>query len=114
VNPAAQKSQTTRLDEVEQAVARFGDAAVDQILALERQITAVETRLAGIEMGMDGARLALESLQRQIGDERTHRLKLADEQRAYVDTEDRRTRLRLEAFWGMGFLARWSWILRGR
>lgn len=61
-----------------------------------------------------------------VSDERTHRLKLADEQRAYVDARDRESRERIDAIReriyaiegrsvaGRGFFGRLKWLLRGR
>lgn len=49
-----------------------------------------------------------------VNDERTHRLKLADEQRGYVDAEDRATLLRAKAaFTSMTFWQRLRWLVRG-
>jgi len=56
-----------------------------------------------------------------IGDERTHRLKMAEEQRGYVDAADRRLDRLIEAetadrraFVGRGFWSRLNWLMTGR
>lgn len=48
-----------------------------------------------------------------IGHERTHRLKLADEQRAYVDGEDRKHEMAFAHFKRMTLWQRLRWIVRG-
>ena len=49
-----------------------------------------------------------------IGDERTDRLKLADEQRTYVDRGDKNTDAKVDRFIARGFWSRLNWILFGR
>lgn len=74
----------------------------------------------------------LSILERQIGDERTHCLKLADEQRGYVDARDRELRDCCQQRWDdtsatnkhvfgalaalrdRGFWGRVNWLLTGR
>jgi hypothetical protein len=67
----------------------------------------------------------------RIGEERTHRLKLAQEQRGYVDNEDRQLRQTCQERWNetgathkrigvhqafvsRGFWSRLNWLLTGR
>lgn len=50
----------------------------------------------------------------KVGDERSARLKLAQEQRGYVDNEDRLIRERLQRFESRGFWSRLNWLLTGR
>ena len=49
-----------------------------------------------------------------INKERTHRLSLASEQRAYVDRADTFNRDILNAFVGRTFWSRLNWIMTGR
>lgn len=69
----------------------------------------------------DGDIEAIETARRLVSEERTHRLKLADEQRAYVDTRDRRLSDVLDteifdrrSFCARGFWSRFNWLLTGR
>lgn len=62
-----------------------------------------------------------EQMRTAVGEERTHRLKLADEQRAYVDSENRRLNIYVEAYHDKfcahmerGFWGRLKWLLFGR
>lgn len=60
-------------------------------------------------------------LEKAINDERTHRLRLADEQRGYVDARDNDVLRAVEAvndrataFVSRGFWSRLNWLLTGR
>lgn len=64
MNPVEQKQHKKRTDELEALIGTVESAALD----------------------------AIEALRISIGNERTHRLKLADEQRGYVDDADRELR----------------------
>jgi hypothetical protein len=103
-----------RLDKIDQFAAH-ARARMDDLYATA---AADAARLA------DATRQATEFLNEQINHERIHRLKLADEQRRYVDGENytlRRTceesamRLneRLSAFRDLGFVGRLRWLLVG-
>ncbi len=67
----------------------------------------------------------LTRLEAAVNSERTHRLKLAEEQRGYVDARDRelrdrcddrwvRANMRADAFEQRGFWSRLNWLLTGR
>lgn len=55
-----------------------------------------------------------EAAEKSIGEERTHRLKLADEQRAYVDHADRLIAARVNGVLNRGFWGRLRWLVTGR
>jgi len=75
--------------------------------SLESRIGALETVVA--QHGIND-----EWLKAAIGEERTHRLKLANEQRSYVDGEDRKISQALNQHCGMSLLARLRWLFLGR
>lgn len=74
------------------------------------------------EQALSEMDLALRDFVReQVGGERTHRLKLADEQRAYVDSADRNIKGRLEILESrarsaqrLTLLGRLIWLFTGR
>lgn len=81
-------------------------------------VSRAEARLDDMELVI--VRMAKEIVEERegyakaINAERTHRLKLADEQRAYVDGEDRATLLRARwAFQSMTLWQRLRWLVRG-
>jgi len=96
--------------------------------ALDARLTNAETVLTAVDERVAHAVALLES---RINQEVTHRLKLADEQRDYVDHEDRRLRETCQARWDatadttrrlslefcrhqhMTFWQRIGWIVRG-
>lgn len=104
MNASEQKNHRTVTRALAQQFEQFADAAVDRFNDHERK----------------------------IGDERTHRLKLADEQRAYVDARDRELRECCQRRWdatgdaekrineriselrNRGFWSRLNWLLTGR
>lgn len=95
---------------------------------LNARLTNAETVLTAVD---ERVAQAVALLERKINDEHAHRLKLADEQRDYVDHEDRRLRETCQARWDatadttrrlslefcrhqhMTFWQRIGWILRG-
>ena len=56
---------------------------------------------------------ALGVLDAKLNTERTHRLTMADDQRGYVDNEDRQLRTRLNEHLRMTFWQRLRWLFRG-
>ena len=68
---------------------RATDALDARLTNAELVLTAVDERVAQ----------AVALLEDKINDEHTHRLQLADEQRRYVDYEDRRLRQTCQARW---------------
>lgn len=103
MNPGQQKNHATALAQVRNASEEFAEATEDQFAAVNAN----------------------------INNERTHRLKLADEQRSYVDAADsalrrccqerwdetaQRTKLlndRISELRYRGFWSRLNWLLRG-
>ena len=96
--------------------------------ALDARLTNAELVLTAVDERVAQAVALLES---RINQEHTHRLQLADEQRDYVDYEDRRLRETCQARWDetaittrrlaldlyrhqhMTFWQRLGWIVRG-
>ena len=94
--------------------------------------TVTATLAAQFETFADAAVDRFNDHERKISDERTHRLKLADEQRAYVDARDRELRVCCQERWDAtgettkrladsiralqdrGFWSRLNWLLTGR
>lgn len=97
---ASQRAHTTRMDQVESAVASFGEAAIGRIGELEAAIVSARREIANLR----GA----------LSTEHTHRMEQAHEQRTYVDAEDQRVRLRMHAFIEMDWRERWAWLLGWR
>lgn len=94
--------------------------------------TVTHTIAQSVEQIAAAAAARMDRLERAINDERTHRLKLAEEQRGYVDARDRELR---ECCWerwdstsqttkrlfdeigelrNRGFWSRLNWLLTGR
>lgn len=61
---------------------------------LGARVEVLETVVAGLS---DALGVVARAADTRIGEERTHRLTLAEEQRAYVDGEDRRVERRVQA-----------------
>jgi hypothetical protein len=80
------------------------------IRTAEKRLDDVETFLTALAAEIVKDR---EGYLRAVNEERTHRLKLADEQRAYVDREDRKQECALAAFKTMTFWQRLRWFVRG-
>lgn len=100
MNGSEQKKHTT----VTTAIANSVDAIAAATVA---RFTHVERRISDAE----------KFLRLQIGDERTHRLKLADEQRAYVDSKDaevRRLADRALSVTERGLWGRLRWMFAGK
>lgn len=107
MNASEQRKHTTALD--------------DLAAAMEDFVTATEERIVNFE----------KDIRQTVSDERTHRLKLADEQRTYVDARDRDLRDRAdarestqnalrEAIWAAiiglrdrSFMGRLKWVIFG-
>lgn len=96
MNGTEQKTHTGKTDDL--------DARLTNV---EEVVAALDARIADVA----------KAAQASIGQERTHRLKLADEQRAYVDQADKEVlraavvavnELRTRGLWG-----RLRWIVRG-
>jgi hypothetical protein len=88
------------------------------VTRVERQLTDVQTVAEALDQKV--AEVAKTTLA-AINDERTHRLKLAEEQRAYVDGEDRVLSRRITSLVhelddqrGWTFVQRWRWLFTGR
>ena len=77
MNPSEQKNHKT-------ALATLGRETADAFDALTSRLG-------------EEHRKVVEFVTKEIGQERTHRLKLADEQRSYVDAQDRELRRDMEA-----------------
>jgi hypothetical protein len=115
MNPTEQKNRHRVTDELAKGMEDFAAATEDRFVAMERRILAAE----------GGARAHVDA-------ERTFRLKMADEQRAYVDNEDRKLRQCCQERWDStahstqqlgaaifglrdrGFWSRLNWLIRGR
>ncbi|HMF58846.1 MAG TPA: hypothetical protein VK595_00660 [Vicinamibacterales bacterium] len=94
---------SARLDEI--------DPVVGRLLKNEAKLIADALSIA----------VTLDELRTRIGDECTHRLKLAQEQRAYVDYENQKLRQlqgatfnSLAEFCGRSFLQRLRWLVTGK
>lgn len=96
MNGIQQKNHTTAVAALEAAMSDGLDTINDRLGTL------------GVRIHQEADR-ARES----INDERTHRLKLAEEQRDYVDRENAEIRARLFLFMSMTFWQRLMWLLRG-
>ncbi len=108
MNGTEQKAHTTALATLDRRTSEFADAITEHL------------------------ELEIEKLRQAIGEERTHRLKLADEQRAYVDGADRALKQCCQERWDVtanthvrlwkeiadlrdrGFWSRLNWLLTGR
>lgn len=75
VNPAEQRTHKNRLEAVDKSVKEYIKATDDAFAAVNDLFDAHKGKLADLD--------------RAINDERTHRLKLAEEQRKYVDSQNR-------------------------
>lgn len=107
MNPTEQRNHRKATTEIAHAVEALSEATQDELTRIETE------------------------LRESISAERTHRLKLANEQRAYVDAEDRKGReiyqerwnadseshqnilKRLSEFRDRTFMGRMRWIFRG-
>jgi hypothetical protein len=87
---------------------------------------------SGLEKLSEAATARMDSLDRRLGELSTHQVKLAHEQRAYVDNEDRQLRQCCQERWDdtakttkrladglyelryRGFWSRLNWLLTGR
>ncbi len=67
----------------------------------------------GLAARLDEVEAALERLHDAIGAERTHRLKMADEQHAYVDRADLTLEAMIGAVRDRSFWERLRWLLLG-
>lgn len=102
MNSTEQRQHTTRLDALRR------DLEETQRLFTELSETLATTKdlsLLRLDLG--------DRIREQVGEECTHRLKLAEEQRSYVDTQDKRLEQRLHAFVQMTFWHRLAWLVFG-
>ena len=97
MNTSEQKNHKTALRELETAAIEFAEVAMHRINGLAADIAQAEASFA-----------------KKIGDERTQRLNLATEQRAYVDQADKEMRRYFERLYLRGFWGRVNWLLNGR
>lgn len=103
MNTHEQKHHKTVTDELRQDIKKLAEAFDKE---LEENTVAIRS-----------------DYRKEIGEERTARLKLAEEQRSYVDGEDKELRRRLDAvvvelkqhkaFFNMPWHRRWLWTLFG-
>ena len=105
MNPTEQKTHTRRMDALETKFRHF-QAALE---------ATTEEALSQMDLSLR------EFVREQVGEERTHRLQLANEQRTYVDHADKMnhllstgTRQEWEAFTGLRFWGRLKWLITGR
>lgn len=114
---ASMKDTVIRLELANQVLAR-------QMLEFETTASRLVESRAVDRKALEGMREQVESAHAKIGDERTHRLKLADEQRAYVDGADAGLRRlsvergiqladRIYVFEALTFLERLRWLFLG-
>ena len=104
MNPTEQKERRTAVTNLQ-----------DQIDAMDVAFT------IALDERTSATLRSLEMLRENINAERTHRLKLADEQRAYVDGLNilHNTRIhvmsdRIDTFRSRGFWSRLNWLVTGR
>lgn len=100
MNPSEQRSHRTVTSSLAKGIEEVANASGERMTLLEERIGAAERRCA--------------TLAESINAERTHRLKLADEQRYYVDRGDKTVDLMIRGLRDRGFFGRLKWLLRGR
>lgn len=96
MNQQEQRNHKRVTDAIANDVASIAEATADRLDDLQSQIREVA----------DEARKA-------VGNECTHRLALAKEQRAYVDRQDLIIENQIRALRDRGFWGRMKWIVRG-
>lgn len=104
MNPVEQGNHRRVTDAIAHHVESIATATAQRFTEIERQAAgfrdSVVERFAHVD--------------RRINEERTHRLKLADEQRGYVDMRDRDISRAFESLRARGFFGRMNWLLTGR
>lgn len=103
MNSKAQRTHRTRVTEVETAMAEISTLAASRIENLEQYAVQIEGRLND----------RINVLREQLAGETRHRNELAEEQRAYVDKQDRFAEERRLRFIGMTFVQRMRWVFCG-
>lgn len=115
MNQVQQRSHRTATQTLARQLEALSDDATTLIGALDERVAQNAKAFASALSEEQSKRIQLaEELRGLIVAERTHRLKLADEQRLYVDRVDKITYGQLERFIGRGFWARLNWLLTGR
>lgn len=80
----------------------------------EEIVSSVDTFAAVTVARFESVDVECQRVREMVGDERTHRLMMADEQRAYVDAEDARLRREFTSFYNRTFMKRLRWLFRGK
>ena len=111
MNPTEQKAHTRATDELRKDLGKLESAVTHRTFQMEQTVKNDLNKLL----------TRFDQLGRQLQDERTHRLKLTDEQRKYVDTQDQELWRYLEftenargKFQARTFWSRLNWLLTGR
>ena len=97
MNPIQQRNHRT-------AVETLANTTSDALESVAARFIEQEARIESVNRDFMNA----------INEERTHRLKLADQQRAYVDAGDRTVLQAFQVFKLRGFWSRLNWLLTGR
>lgn len=103
MNGQEHKERQTAVAILERTVARM-DTDFSLLLQQEKDLLTAE-----IEVRVNGE----QGLREELGNERSHRLALAGEQRRYVDLQDAEVRRHLALFTHMPVWRRWWWMLGG-
>lgn len=78
-----------------------------------RHNSQVQDRIDNHAKVMESHAKQLTSLRQSMDDQRTFQIKLAAEQRDYVDRGDKTNDVRLDRFVRMSFTDRWKWMFFG-
>ncbi len=107
MNPTEQRTHTTATVALEARI-RILEALVDH------QVAALLQFLPGTAAELEDVRASIADVRQAVGNERTHRLKMAEEQRNYVDGADRQILAAINEVCGWSWWQRVRWVLTGR
>lgn len=110
MNGAEQRARHTAVANAER---RIGDLELVVVKLGEEILAERETFATHLLKQHDACQTRWEGTTAAIGAERTHRLTLANEQRAYVDSENQSLLRVLAAFDAFTFWERLRWLFRG-
>ena len=91
----------------------MGMQAVEEVESQTQAIHRLHAQLEVQRVALAAHDTALGVLDKAVNTERTHRLAMADDQRGYVDNEDRQLRTRLNEHLRLNFWQRLRWLIRG-
>lgn len=107
MNPSEQHAHRSITGQLQARTQVLEDLVEHHTTALLRFLPATADELADVRAMIGDLRLA-------IGNERTHRLQLAQEQRSYVDAADRQILAAINEVCGWSLRQRLRWLLTGR